>query len=471
MKLLIKSVFLLSIAATLLCSCSEISKQSVSVAEGQLPKYDANVEVSVADSVLNENTAPFRMALKSEVTVYGSGNSKGFYEIFSNDDNSKNVMYTDYETQRQIYLCSQPNCLHNNESCTSWIKPEEQTVYPVALNQGIAFLYSGRDSFSKIEIADANGANRRVLTEFGSGVDIEPGAAVNDDFIVVKVNAYTMKDDGQVNTAQSLVAVSLKNGEKYKLYSTDEIQNLSPGEVGYVSLFFRGVTDTGFIVKTIRVNDYTVDEDMNVDTAFDAASAAQEHTIFEVPFDGSEVKTLLTFHQDECFEEPYGDSLFYLKNNGEKQYSLERLNTQTMEHTTIISDFLETNLKTGISQAAFSDTFLVERVGDFVILNTLSESSKNNNADMELIYQSYAVNINNGELKELTLGNYYNAMQMPITILAQTEQDVLVHAKVENIETEGAFLATERSMALMTKEDYLKSEPAYRMIDTLRKPM
>lgn len=181
---------------------------------------------------------------------------------------------------------------------------------------------------------------------------------------------------------------------------------------------------------------------------------------------------MLTFHQNECFEEVYGDSLFYLKNNGENQYSLEKINTQTLEHNVIVSDFRQTNIQTNISEALFSDTFLVARVEDFVILNTLSSNIIKDNGDIEHVYKSYAIDINTGKMHELTLSNYFSATQLPVSIIAQTDTKLLVHAKIEEVQKTGTQVQmTERLAGLISKEDYLNSQPNYVMINALRKPM
>ena len=50
----------------------------------------------------------FQMISSFDPTSYGSGNQKGFYSVFLNDDGSSNIMYTDYATQTQVYLCAKP---------------------------------------------------------------------------------------------------------------------------------------------------------------------------------------------------------------------------------------------------------------------------------------------------------------------------------------------------------------------------
>lgn len=453
------------VMAMFLCACSaQINSENVSQTNQNKPVD------STADNKAWSKSGAFHMALPCDITVYGSGNDAGFYEVFANDDTSKNIMYTDYATLSQVYLCSKPSCAHDNESCTSWIKPMGGTVYPVALNGRLALIYSNRDDFSRIELADANGSNRHTLMEFASGVEVEPGAAVNDEYIVVQLNSYSTLEDGNVEKTPSLVAINFQTGKMEELYTCTPFVGGNPSEPGTVSLFFRGVTDTGFIVKTIHVNDYTVDENMDPNQAFEVATQALEHTVYEIPFDGGDIKQLLNYKQDEYYEEPYGEYLFFLKNNGEGQYALEKINTQTMEQTTVVPDFSQTNIQTPIPNNKFSEVFLRGRVNEHVIVNVLASNTLKDNGDIELVFQNYAINIDTGEMKELGLSNYYSATQVPVEIVAQFGDKLLVHAKIDEVRTEkSAMPVTQRSLGIISKEDYLASAPNYQMIASVRK--
>lgn len=148
-----KITTMILILAMLFCACSaQSNSENVSQTGAQT---NQNAPSATAEENANRAwnaTGAFHMALPCDITVYGSGNDAGFYEVFTNDDTSKNIMYTDYATQSQIYLCSAPSCAHDNESCTTWIKPMGGTVYPVALNAGLALLYSNRDDFLKLSL-------------------------------------------------------------------------------------------------------------------------------------------------------------------------------------------------------------------------------------------------------------------------------------------------------------------------------
>ena len=453
-----------------LSACGDRPSVSQSGTTQTIDTSDGTEPGQVSTNILTPETSPFRLALPCNITIYGSGNDTGFYEIYSNDDFSKNIFYTDYTTQQQVYLCSQPNCAHDNEACTAWLPPCDGQVYPVAIDERVALIYSNPSECSKIEIMNQDGANRHLLVEFDADVAVEPGAAVNDQYLVLKTTSYATDKHGEVHVLPELTAVDLQTGALYTIYKAPDSGAAKPSEPGSISMFFRGVTNSGFIVKTISILPYSIDETMDEDEAFDIAAAAMEHTIYEIPFDGSPVRELLQYRQGEYYEEPFGDSLFFLKNHGEGQYSLEKLNTQTMEHTVIVDDFSRANLQTSISSVPFSDTILSTRVDDFLILNTCVSSTTLSNGNIEVRYACYAVDVNTGEMRELKLSNYFAATELPIYILAQTDNDLLVHAMIEEVKTaDNPIPMTQRSLGLISKEDYFHSEPNYRMISSLRR--
>lgn len=55
----------------------------------------------------------------------GDGNEDGYYRIKEQElDNGKttmNLRYFDYQTKQEIFLCDKPECLHDDETCTSYL--------------------------------------------------------------------------------------------------------------------------------------------------------------------------------------------------------------------------------------------------------------------------------------------------------------------------------------------------------------
>lgn len=223
-------------------------------------------------SVLNANTQPFALITVPEMTVYGSGNDKGFYEIFQNEDQSRNIMYSDYTTCNQIYLCSQPNCAHDNESCTSWIAPCAGNVYPAAIGDKLFIVYSLSDQTSFIEVRDANGSNANTLCEFASGDRIEVGVFANDKHLVV--NVLHLDANTGYAPVYNLTAIDMATGAQQTIYS-EASQSSDVTSPDALTMFFMGVTKGSFIVKTVETLAYETVPDNDEATTENMINAVQ----------------------------------------------------------------------------------------------------------------------------------------------------------------------------------------------------
>ena len=95
--------------AVLLCACA---------GRGQTPALPAGSPAPAATAATME-LAPLQDA---EGTVYGAAGPDGYCSVVSTAraDGSLNIRYTDYASMQTVYLCAQPNCAHDSESCTSY---------------------------------------------------------------------------------------------------------------------------------------------------------------------------------------------------------------------------------------------------------------------------------------------------------------------------------------------------------------
>lgn len=102
------------------------------------------VDLSVANAlneVVSDQGCTFRIASPFLGISMHSNNSSGFYEI-KYKGNYANIVYTDYSSREQTYLCSNPVCDHNNSNCTAWVNSKGYQVIPVALDNKLALVYS-----------------------------------------------------------------------------------------------------------------------------------------------------------------------------------------------------------------------------------------------------------------------------------------------------------------------------------------
>lgn len=397
--------------------------------------------------------------------MYGSGNSHGYYEIFQNEDLSKNAFYTDYKTKQQVYLCAQPNCMHTDSTCTSYLPPASESVQIAPTDTELFWVYSGfGGSGSRIEKSDLDGSNRVPVYEFPANTELATGVAYNGTQLAVFGTSYMEQKNGDVAVKPSLYVIDI-NCQKCQTVQALEPSTQPAYEPGATSMFFFGTTESGFVVKTITAGSTEMDENGNL-----FETTPTHHTLYEIPFDGSAIKTLLEFDQGECYEELSGAYLYYLANHGEGHYALERIDGATGEKTTVIHDFQECEGGQEIASCAFTGLYLDEFFDDYVIVKALVHNDFNAKGDLEMIFHNYAVDLRDLSITQITLSNYYAATEVPIEILAESGDSLFVAAVVEEEESETRNFKFERiyRMALISKEDYLHSDPNYLFIDATR---
>ena len=445
---------LLILLAVMFCSCDSAETETK---EDDIAKSDLNS--NFADDASN-SLSKYVMATASQVMVYGSGNDNGFYEVYLNDDSSMNLMYTDYASANQIYLCSRSNCSHCDETCSSWIAPYGGMVFPVAMNDNLALVYcstglANNSDCSKVEIMSADGGSRKTVYTFSDDVKVYVGAATDNENIVIRTTKTETTSKG-INVIYSLIKINVFTGEVSEIYSTvkqyNELQK---------SMFLLGVCDYGFIVKTITVNSY--DECGDADTQFENMRRATVHDVYLLPYEDTQnAVILLSFLQDEVYEEPYKNSIVFLKNNNGK-YSLNVLNIENMNETVLVDDFDSTEVENNINARDFDDTFIYGFVDDYVLLNHMYDDHYLEDMSIEMLYTQYAVNLSTGQMKEIELSNYYLVTRHPIEILAQFPGHLLVHAFAN--EADGVVT---KHMGIISVSDFLNSQESYNMINQIK---
>lgn len=385
--------------------------------------------------ILSPQTQPFHMATPSMFNVDGSGNKDGFYQAMQNDDLSYNIMYVDYNTGRQLYLCAQPNCQHNSDSCTSWLASVGSgRITPVALDNQIALVYSmeqgSTTGLSKIDIADANGANKRTLHTFEAGTSIDEGAAVNGESLILKMDTYSTQGDGVVDVRQAIVGVNLTTGEATTLYEIAQGSN-DTTVAGGTALFLRGATKAGLIFKTISLEEYVTTDD--VEQNYANMEQATKHTYYLLPADGSEVRELLTHTQGTGYAEVNGDSLVYLQDNA-GVYSLNKIDPETGEKSVVIENLQSTELGAALANPTFADLTLSQiSIDNYAMVNFTRSETLKDNGTLEIILGRFAINLENGEMKEISLQNYYRATGVPVYIVNSMGDNTLMRRRTPSV--------------------------------------
>lgn len=435
---------------SLLCACSAgLAAKSTSSNVPANASQDETAPTPEEDQSTILNSEAFELVVPCEDYVYGSGNKNGFYQIISNADGSHNAVFIDYKTRQQIYLCADANCQHNTERCNSWFPSDNAQIWPIACDDQLFFVHNSWTSTSYIEKANLDGSDRHTLCEMENDVTIDSGAAYKSGYLVLMVDFLTSEEDS-VKHSERLIAIDTETGE-----STVIFESISPEgqaiDAGAVSAFFDGVTKHGFIVKTIETG---------------ATPDIQFHKVYEIPFDGSAMHEIASFQTGEMQGVPNDTAWYYLKSDEKsQQLQLGCIDSATGENHIIVSDLSKT-----IPTISLQEVFIRNFVDEWIVINAMTSKALDENQNIEIIFSCYAVNQNTGEIRELNLSTYYHATRAPIDIYDDIGDTLLVEASIREIapESQTQIMTTlEYTLGIISKNDYLTSNPTYELIDML----
>lgn len=192
-------VFLLtSILILVLESCTKENNNQTESGLKKIENFNINLSVPV-QSELWTNT-------------FNASSEQGYYTIERISPEFYNIFYMDYETNEYNYLCKNPHCSHDNESCTSYIK--ENTLaqpQPFYIGDKILILfYSGDGTYSAGGCTmDLDGSNKQTLFELSANQSIQLFPYKNGDYLFFLLQ--TNMTNGK--TVSSIVQCNLKTGE------------------------------------------------------------------------------------------------------------------------------------------------------------------------------------------------------------------------------------------------------------------
>lgn len=159
--------------------------------------------------------------------VYGAAGADGFYYITSaqNNDGSLLIHYMDYASMQDIPLCAQPNCKHDDETCTAWLPFAGGGTSLMAVGDKLILAYPGFASLQDqlgdiclphIETANLDGSNRKLLSSFDSN------QALSTPYLTDGRNLFLRMNSVQEGTAKTgLVKIDLENGAEELVMELD----------------------------------------------------------------------------------------------------------------------------------------------------------------------------------------------------------------------------------------------------------
>lgn len=396
--------------------CSQINSNS---------EQDAQVEYQ--DTVMLV-TDPYGPLLKDSAST-----DTGYYELLTSaDGTANNILYTDFSTKQRIYLCSAPNCTHDNDSCTSWNDYVAGGSYLFTSPDGLKLYYvqrgmeHGTDSdgknTGKIFVMNTDGSEKQILVDIGSNGRISDAIASDSESIYVDINTV---DSWDADPQKQLWRINITTG------------------------------DVEVLLKEIPATD-------RLFGAFDTKLLFQSQTQTECTFRAYDLKTrtftdLISWNYSdfEGVNIVYGYRLFIVKKLDNNFGNLEIYDLRTMEKTTIPDVPIYAGDTTQFS-GLYDDQNLVYDVVD----NTDPSSIR---------FLRYNVNIADGTLSELTLSYMRNGYMRPIGILCSAGDFILAQYDTYTGTIRSVYEGqlTEMSMpdaprlGLISKDDFFTNTSSY----------
>lgn len=352
-------------AACLLGGCAKTEPvQESAVAEGQRPALE-----------LRECTAE---------------TDAGYYNLDIVFDNQANITYIDYAAQREIFLCEQPSCSHQTESCRSRIALDGTLAIPAlfAVGDHLIFVQTGASETNppNIMIANLDGSGRRQLAVFPENEVLSSALYTDESFL------YLTADANEPETAEStkkILRVALDDGAVDELYSYPK-NELTP--------YIAGAFGSKLVMASVQTEP--------------GGAMFSEYRSFDVQTGAMESEALARFDIQEAGSFLDGESIYAIDYAG-KTISMTNLVTGAVDETEYSAVYRELKSPAETGRAA---VFPVD--GEWLRIEIPAE-----NPAQEGFYEML-LNVQSGEVRPFTLLKEYN--QDVVTLLGRYGESYLV---------------------------------------------
>ena len=155
---------------------------------------------------------------ESEITRCSASAKDGYYEINQYFDGGSSLTYWDYTNGKNVFLCPNPNCSHNSDTCPSFFSFLTNRTMPggvlVVGDKLLAIqILATEKSDPHIDVMDLTGNLIKQIQCFQSS-QILPGSFTSDYYTDGENLYFTLSnvDSDTATTVCQLVRVSLTDG-------------------------------------------------------------------------------------------------------------------------------------------------------------------------------------------------------------------------------------------------------------------
>lgn len=339
----------------------------------------------------------------------------GFYQAVPNPNGGCNILYTDFSSAATIYLCSQPNCTHDGDTCASWFPSDAIELFSVSGGNALYCIENGGQG-GRLWKMDLAGNNRQRLYQCGPAESIRDAVAGNESALYFSVMTRSSSDG---LPQKALLQVDASNGQTETLLEYPA-QTWLFGAYGHTLLLLR-YDEPSFVYQAY---------DLQTQTLCD---------LYDYDVDGTGAGPIAR---------PCGNELYIFEPSGELEASIVKMNLETGERETLAEGFPYF----GAEAAAISGFY--DGYMSVFITDPSSREQKH-----------YLIDCQTGTPYPICLEYQQGAISVPVDIYAETDSDFIVNCGIRPQEvvlqnTDGTFYTSQvdcMQYGLIPKTDYLNN--------------
>ncbi|MCH5267187.1 MAG: hypothetical protein J1E62_02485 [Lachnospiraceae bacterium] len=418
------------------------------------------------------------------VGEHDCSNENGYYYMDTHGDefelkNGKiayHIMYIDYATRKEVFLCNNAGCKHNSEACTSVFTgenfesgilflhngklylldkaPDDEgaSLYNMSDSEdypGIEFQTHNNDAKQSLYRMNPDGTDREKVLEFEKGITLDSNVLEDDKglyFIEKKIESKKQgsKLERSVATKKKLVKLNDKTGKK------ETVCDLKFADKKNTAWSVMGCFDSYLVMEAYVMNRKLSEEEQIrtiEDADFDREMAKNSKIEFAVvDITTGQFKKICSFANKVSNSYTQKDEFLYMIIEGENKVRKIDL---TSGQESILAEI------DGVGVCSVFD-------GKLECVSWDEEKQKT----------KYYVNPDNGKIEKKTIDLKAKTTGWPIEYMAETKNQFLViyDYKAQKAERDprdtgdDAYNVEQNKMALLSKEDYYNNKANYKPI-------
>lgn len=444
-----------------LCSCGYEPKENQTISD------DTAINAGVQKTDDAEQTNDGEAAKKNMVPLVLDADAHcntedGYYYItedmteLRDGTYGSHLMYMDFATQQEIYLCSDAGCSHDDESCPAVLSEEEfqwgsSRIFMWNGSLWILSKESDDDGVLSVQYMDGeqqaakstpaalyrmnpDGTNRKKIFTFEDGVTLEDCIFADSDSIYFVSKKLETNVENAVSvtgsTDRKVIRLSPSDG------SLETVQSLNFDDG--VKWQVMGCYDHSLILLGVIYPDNFVDSPDLDDDAWREGYLNSQSAYATLDLSSGELTQVCRIENKDTHSSANRDGILYI--SSEDNGRIERIDLRTKEQSTLAE----------LSQCN--------------IMGTLSDTLVCRSWDMADDYTLYFVNTADGTVSHCGLVNKYNGWALEM--MGETENDAIVIYDYDaDANPDGSYEVYQYKFALITKSDLYVGTDSFRPIE------